>query len=216
VSPGVLLIKYQTLGVTFSRQELSVLKKINFIKFSERTPSTVSKKLTKPECAVLKILLDKRLIKIYKGGKYSKEGVYIIVDFVYPLMVVGAVPDYNSADGKLGGNSPKLLKSKVKLPDYQIITDKNTALSLSKKLEQEIKKGEVIGIKSFDGNFYVVRTKYYDEMSIKIEKCLMKEDLNLIQISDVLKLKTDACKAILKIMNDKGIIIESGTKYSLV
>ena len=70
-----------------SGEEFAVLRKLNLFKFEKRTPSNVYKTLNRKEREVLKDLIEKGFVNVYKKGKYAKTGVYSIQKDIYPQSI---------------------------------------------------------------------------------------------------------------------------------
>lgn len=66
-----------------TEKEKNVVRKLISIRFEQRVPSVVDKMLSKDEKEILGILAKKRLVWIFFGDKYGKEGVYNISDSAF-------------------------------------------------------------------------------------------------------------------------------------
>ena len=79
---GLGKIAQETAG-RLSEDEKNVIRKLLSIRFENRVPSVVDKMLSKEEKGVLGPLAKKRLVWIFFGDKYGKEGVYNISDSAF-------------------------------------------------------------------------------------------------------------------------------------
>ena len=192
-------------------EEIAVLYKLQSIKFSERTSANVAKQLNEKEKETLSALEKKGLINLFKGKKYP-NGVYNINDAVYPLLkntklesktesTKASVP---SASAPVCRDSLCALLMKQ---GYLVIRDTQEAKDLSEKLKAEMKSGLVIGIKGFDGVFYVVTKSYLSDVS-KIILDTLKEAADVKTITQNTKLETDAVSAVLHHLAESGDVIE--------
>ena len=182
-------------GNNVSPIEFALLKKLNSFKFEKRTPPNVNKTLTENEKRALESLIKKKIVTLYKGGKYKKTGVYSISQSIYPELI---------------GKTDQSKKNKSLLKnDYLIIDNKTEAQKLSAKLKEEIKSGEVRGTRGFDGKFYIATSDFYNKHRAAILKVLEKNKIaNLKQINTETKLNESACLVILRLLDEKGEIIE--------
>lgn len=179
-----------------SETEKEVLRKLLRIRFDKRNPPYVSKVLSQEEMEIIKVLEKKGHVNLFKGKKY-RLGVYNINDRTYPLLK-------NAPEQPKERHSD--LFSLLRTQGY-IIIDRKGAFELSQRLRQDMKTGSVIGIKGFDGRFYVVTKEYLEKASAAIASVL-KEDMDLASVSEASKLDADGCMAVLRLMAENGDIIE--------
>jgi len=98
--------------------------------------------------------------------------------------------------------------------DYAIIKSDEAARAFSREHAWEFKRGDLLGVKGFDGKYYVVRASLYSEVLAKIESELSKESLNSKELAERLKLPEELVKAVVEIAKEDGIIYEDrGGKY---
>jgi hypothetical protein len=178
-------------------EEMELLRKLNSIKFSERIPYAVNKKLSTREKEVLSKLIEKGAVQVYKGGKYSKTGVYEISNSVYTLLK-GKKPEAE------GGTAEEQLEKN----GYAIVEDERNAEELCKKLDREIRSGDIIGTRGFDKRFYVAKRSWFTSMFERVRQSMRKGANNIADISREVKIGEPACAVILEIMKDKGDAIE--------
>lgn len=190
----------------FGVEEMGLLRKLNSIKFSERIPYNVHKKLSSREREVLSRLISKGAVLVYKGGKYAKTGVYNIKNEVYNLL-------------KSGQSDAKELSSEEKLErdGYVIIEDAREAERICGEFDREIRAGNIIGTRGFDKRFYVASKSLFVALFDKVRPSMRKGANNIVDIGKELKINEAAVLVILEIMKDKGDAIEKrrGT-YELV
>lgn len=186
--------------------EKSVLKKLQGIRFENRTPANVSKMLSEQELAILQELTRKGFVNVFKGSKY-KDGVYNISDKVYQLMsqkgTDSKVPAQPQSPLPSGSGKLAVLNSR----GFIIIQDKQEAMSLSEQLGAEMKSGAVVGVKGFDGKFYIV-TRGYFMSSQSVINGVLKEEMDAALIASTAKLDPDGCLAVLRLLAENGEIIE--------
>lgn len=187
-----------------SEKEMAVLKKLLSIRFENRTPAHVSKAFSDSEREVLKILEQKNFVNLFKGRKYL-DGVYNVPDSTYSLVQKNdnAVKPVQVQVTTTNVNPIAALKSQ----GFVIFTDKREAFALSEKLSNEMKNGEVVGVKGFDGKFYVVTRECLTTIRSKITSVL-KKDMDVQSIADATKTDIDGCTAVLRLMAESGDLIE--------
>ncbi len=182
--------------------EKIVLKKLLSIRFDRRTPANVEKELTEAERYILKDLEKKGMVNVFKGRKYP-DGVYNIKDNIYPILKGNEPPKPEAkTEPQAQPDSPSLRNR-----GFLTLKDKGEAMRLSQKLNAEMKKGDVIGIKGFDGRFYVV-TREYLEKSEKAVNSVLKEGMDVQSIAEAAKMDPEGCSAVMKLMAEKGDVLE--------
>ncbi len=192
---GEVALPYEQKGL--GMEEMELLRKLNGIKFSERIPYNVNKKLSEREKEVLSKLIGKGAVMLYKGGKYSKTGVYEISNNVYALL--------KSQKSEAGEGTPE---EQLEKNGYAIVEDARDAEALCNKFEKEIRSGNIIGTRGFDKRFYVAKRSWFSGMIEKVRQSMKKGANNLADISRELKTGEPACAVVLEIMKDRGDAIE--------
>ena len=213
-----------------NEREKAVLRKLLSIRFEKRTPAYVKEELTPEELEVLSGLEGKGLVNVFRGSKY-KDGVYNIKDSIYPHLSgnegekartpepgsperenAGPVPAAQRGGGPVAAraapsagysDSFSLLTSR----GYLIVLDKNEARSLSERLNTEMKSGAVLGVKGFDGKFYIVTRSYFNSALAAIGP-IFKDEMDGPSIASAAKLDPEGCMAVLRLMAENGEIIE--------
>lgn len=196
-----------------SEQERLVLKKLLSIRFEKRVPAYVSKALAPPELETLRELERRGLVNVFRGSKYQ-DGVYNIKDSIYPMLSGQAqradAPTSEAANSKPNAGRPSSYSDSYSLLSsrgFLIVMDKNEARSLSERLNSEMKSGAVLGVKGFDGKFYIVTRSYFNSAVAAISP-ILKDDMDGPSIASAAKLDSEGCLAVLRLMAENGEIIE--------
>jgi len=191
--------------------ERAVLKKLLSIRFENRTPEHVAKALPEADLAVLRSLEAKGLVNVFRGNKY-KEGVYNISDSTYNL-VYPRQAGAGRQEGRQAGNEraahPSVSGTMGELHSrgFIIVQDKREAMALSELLGPKMKSGEILGVKGFDGKFYIVTKDYFSRAQEAVSSAL-KDDMDAPSIASATKLDSEGCVAVLRLMAEAGEIIE--------
>lgn len=185
-----------------SEKELIVLKKLLSIRFENRTPDHVSKSFSESEQEVLKTLEAKKFVNLFKGRKYV-NGVYNVPDSTYSLVQKN---DVQPPPIQVPITQPSAIVA-LKSQGFVIFTDKREALALSEKLSNEMRSGDVVGVKGFDGKFYVVTRECLTVIRGKIISVL-KKDMDVQSIATATKTDIDGCTAVLRLMAESGDLVE--------
>ncbi len=205
-----------------SQEEISVLRKLTAFRFESRIPYNVNKTLTDSEKKILEGLIRKEFVELYKGGKYSKTGVYNIPRSVYPLIREASIQApkaqaQNQVRPQIAQTQPqpqpfpgkKLtgMEMLVKF-GYAVIDNEMEAREISATLEKKIRAGDYLGVRAFNKKFYVAEKNFYISLSERIRRILAKKDANIEQMCTELKAPEDACTVAIRLMNNDSEVIE--------
>ncbi len=196
-------------GKGLTEEELKVLKKLNKIRFTERTPKKVKDVLTKEEWEVLKELLKKRVILKMVHGKYEKSGGVYSISREYYGMLKGV-------EKKKEKDEVDALVDVLKRDGFFSTKDQKIAEELAERLNTELELGEVAAVKSFDKTFYFVTNQALASVGDQIRKVLKSGPLTAEEIATKLKKDPTLVKAVLEILRESGEVIEKRKNvYSL-
>jgi hypothetical protein len=207
-----------------SNEERAVMKKLLAIRFENRTPAFVEKSLDETERATLQELAAKGLVSVFRGNKY-RDGVYSISDSAYALVYpkgearAGGGQDAAGASG--GGSPSRQYRTAPQEPPagasgaqaalgsrgFAIIQDRREAMMLSEQYQAQMKAGSVIGVKGFDGKFYIVTRDFFTRTQAAVGAAL-KEPMDAASIAAAVKADPEGCLAVLRLMAENGDIIE--------
>ncbi|MCD4740262.1 hypothetical protein K8R43_03665 [archaeon] len=168
--------------------ELDVLRKLNAIKFSERTKEAVDSKLTDSEKETLKQLIEKKIVSFYDKGKYTDRGVYSISRDYYYLITK---------------KPPKEMKC-----GFYVIDDSYRARELMEEFKPQIKSGDILSVRSFDKKYYFVSADVVNSTGSEIIAVLGEKDAGLEDLAKQLNVDKNLIKAVLEVLRESGDVIE--------
>ncbi|MFA6214335.1 MAG: hypothetical protein WC717_03590 [Candidatus Micrarchaeia archaeon] len=212
-----------------SEPERQLVKKLLAIRFEKRTPSDVDKTLTGAEKATLASLLDKKVVNIFRSGKYE-NGVYNVSDAIFgqtrdipaahPLDTAApqssAIPRQLPSSSAAGKAAPAKPSFDPLSKGYLVLDNEGDARQLSGAVAERIKAGEVAGLRSFDRKYYFIRKDFAMQHQPKIMSSLEKGDKTADELARVLGLPSEACLAILLHMAEEGELLEKNKgKFAL-
>jgi hypothetical protein len=193
-----------------TQEELEVLKKLDSIKYEERTPKEMEKRFSKREKEILENLIKKKVVEVRKSK--GKE-VYSIALSVYNRFLlrkkgirIGKKGEIVKVETK--NQETKDIISNLEKEGYIVVSTEEEANELSKILENDIRMGNVIGTRGFDKKYYVVISSFFVKESQKIIELLKNGEATLQEICQKLNFEEQKAKALLTILLEKGEIIE--------
>lgn len=180
---------------TVSEKELAVLKKLNEIKFAQRTKERVRAVLSDDGQKVLGKLVKKGAVQFYEGGKYKGHGVYSISRDYYSFLTAK----------KPAGN----IITKVFGQQHYMITDSmERAREVLSQLESEVKAGNVVSVRGFDKKFYITTREAMERVGSKIVAALESGEMPLAEIAKVCGDGEGLVKTAIEILRESGDVIE--------
>jgi len=175
--------------------EERVLKKLDSLGLAKRCPSYLKKVLSAEE--------EKMLQKLVKSGKIAyihnkkfHEGIYVI--------------ESRKKAAGAGAESSNALANALFANGYIVLDGSRDAKILSERLLKQ--KGSILGVRGFDGKYYVVTTGYLKKVANALAK--MGNEVTPDAVAAQFRFSIDGCKAVLKLLSEKGDYLEkSGDVY---
>jgi bifunctional DNA-binding transcriptional regulator/antitoxin component of YhaV-PrlF toxin-antitoxin module len=204
-------------NVEVTQEEIEVLKKLDTLRYSNRTPANVAKILNEGEKKVLQGLINKRIVWLF-----MKKGSYSISKDVYDKFLMrkgrGMAPQPKRADEheqlqqKPVPPPPKIEKNenviKLETDGYIVLPTESEASSLSLALEDSIRSGKVLGIRAFNKKFYIVLRSFFDKNSGKVIKELKDGPKKVDELVKSTGLDEDGIRAMLYLLSEQGDVSE--------
>ncbi len=198
--------------------EINVLKKLDTLRYADRTVANVSKLLNEGEKKTLQGLLDKKAVYLSKA-----KGSYGIVAAVYDKFLMRKKPGataqqpgrsrvFEQAPQKPVPPPPKIEKNEnviqLETDGYIVLPTETEASSLSLALEDSIRSGKVLGIRAFNKKFYVVLRAFFDKNSGKVIKELKEGPKKVDELVKTTGVKEDGIRAMLYLLSEQGDVSE--------
>lgn len=181
--------------------KIKLINKIKSKKLSDLVEGKFEETLSTKEVETLKQLLEEKRVIIFKLSDSYKKGVYKI----------------NSEENKeTVYDSEKFTTDKKHAPDYNLekdgflaTTNLERAKILSAEHKERIEDGELRGIKSFEGTYYLIDndllTNYTNKVINEFNKTQKIELVNLAQNLDA---SIELIKIVIEFLKEDGEIIE--------
>lgn len=209
----------------FSPEELGVLKKLDTLRYSDRTEENVEKKLSEAEMPVLKSLLGRKAVELFKSKKSGGILVYSIPKDVYDNFLMRKKPQrpaqyearqpaqepgaqraaFQALKESMPGNENV---KKMEEQGFVVLPTEAEASSLSLALEESIRQGLVLGTRAFNKKFYIVLRQFFDQYSGKVVECMRSGKSRTGEIAESAGLSEDAARAILYLLAENGDVSE--------
>ncbi|MEM3227564.1 MAG: hypothetical protein QXR58_02995 [Candidatus Micrarchaeaceae archaeon] len=214
--------------------ELEVLKKLDTLRYNDRTEEKVGKLLTSQEQKTLKSLIAKKAVSLYKkNGEPSYK--YSISKEVYDRFLFGKrdkqisqqvtsakdVDALKVEDIQEKGEEEEVkskqwaesldTKSYIDLLEkngYIVINNQAEAADISETLENSIRSGNVIGTRAFNKKYYIVLRSFVNRNATKIIKALDKKAMHVAEIAKSVGMDEDGVRSVLYMLSEFGDVSE--------
>ena len=208
-SPALVEGQYQP-----SQEELSVLRKLDTIRYENRTQESILKILNESERKVFQKLVANSAVGRFKG-KDGKDH-YSIPKSIYDRFLMRKRPPakeepYNFVVPKVAPQSGQDDSiADLQKNGFIVLQTEAEASKVSLLLEQSIRHGQVLGTRSFSKNreFYILSRTYFDKYAQSILKKLRERSYKLADISKELGMDEEGARGILCILSESGDVME--------
>jgi hypothetical protein len=204
-----------TRKLELSQDEIIVLKKLDTLRYSNRTSANVAKLLNESEKRTLQGLMSKKIVLQFMN---KKDSPYSIAKDAYDRFLMR-----NKVVVPVPVEPPKPVKQpmvhlqakvenenvlKLEVDGFIVLQTEQEASSLSLSLEDSIRSGKVLGIRAFNKKFYIVLRSFFEQNSGKIIKDLKAGPKSVTELEKSTSLDEDAIRAMLYLLSEQGDVSE--------
>lgn len=179
-----------------SEEEKELLIDLSLIRFEKRTLANVKKALSKKQLELLKSLMRRGYVSIFKKGKYKDRAVLNFSDRIFEMLK----------------HEKKMMDDREKEREKQKpFQSTKSFLTLNKSMQMEISelvaKG-YIAVLGMDEKLYVARANDFYAISNKIKAALKNEEKSVEGIARELGEDEESVNVAIKILWAKGELVE--------
>ncbi|MGD0729008.1 MAG: AbrB/MazE/SpoVT family DNA-binding domain-containing protein [Candidatus Micrarchaeaceae archaeon] len=220
-------------GMTIDPRELAVLKKLDTLRYNERTSTKVNTILNTSEKEILQTLIKKGMVSLFKkaGEKEMKYGIQKSVydNFLYRKNMANPQPSaaqpnqsksktqqIMQANTRIGGQ--RAWESKLNENDayvdileskgFVVLNNEAEASMVSSALEESIRQGLVVGTRAFNKKFYIGLRGFINKHAAKILKLIDQKNMDVEDIAKEMSLEEDGVRTILYVLSESGDVTE--------
>ncbi len=220
---------------TITGEELAVLKKLDSIRYGDRTKDRLKQALTPMEKKVLVGLIKKKYVEPYKkaGEQAFKYG---IPKKIYDAFLMGTrekgrtqvqqqqnvvvqVPVATTRPTQLIQREPKKWEKALsegnayldllETNGFLVVANQTEASAISSELEASIRTGQVIGTRAFNKKYYIALRAFVSRNSQRVLKAIGTKPTSVDEIAKTTEIDPDGVRAILYIMAENGDVAEA-------
>lgn len=207
-------------AIELTAAEIALLKKLDTIRYNDRTEANVSGILNSDEKKALQSLILKKAISLFKKDSTAR---YSITKSVYDKFLFGKREPAASAKNAISEEpnvkaTEKAWVAKLKEQNmyadlletkgYIVLSNEAEAAGLSSALEESIRMGLVVGTRAFNKKFYVALKGFVTQNAPAILRLIDKKSTDITAIAKKVGLDEDAARTILYLLAESGDVTE--------
>ncbi len=196
-----------------SDDEIAVLKKIDTIRYQNRTQENTLKILNEGEKKTLQRLMSDGFLARFKGQDGKEH--FSIPKNIYDRFLMRKKPvakgePYNFsvpvAPRQQQSDSEGI--AALEKNGFIVLQTEAEAGKISLDLEQSIRRGQVLGTRAFNKKFYIVLRQYFDRYSQPILKKLREKSCRASDLAKEIPMSEDGARSILYLLSENGDVSE--------
>lgn len=191
-----------------------ILSKLESKKLSDRVEGKFEGFLSKGEKKRFKELIKEGKIVPFKLSEKYKKAIYKtreeLEESRAQKKTKGALkPIEVSGEEESSEKKPEEAHYSLERDNFTVVSSEEEAKRLSYKLKDQIKNKEVLGTKSFDGNYFVIKSDLYEKYSPKVLNLIKNNSpAKLSELIESLDLNEELVKAVCEFLKEEGKITE--------
>ena len=207
--------------------ELALLKKLDTIRYGQRTKVMVDGVLNADEKVTLQRLLKKGFVTLFRKSN-ENEYKYGIEKSIYDKFLFGkrtypnkqgaaparqaqAMPQKPDVSQKQWAQGPGTGNEYVNMLEskgYLVLKSEAEAASVSAAMEMSIRQGLVLGTRGFDKKFYIALRDFISRSVPKLMKSIEKRSVGIEEIAKETGIDEEGARAVLNILAESGEVTE--------
>ena len=226
--------KYEPKGasrnISLEHEELALLKKLDMIRYNDRTIAKVGAVLNSSEKTVLQGLIKRGIITAFKKGN-DKDAKYSIQRSVYDTFLYGkrsqkaqvsadvqqvkariqstkSFSPTRAWEQRIAGNDSEPYLESLESNGFVVLNNEADASMVSAALEDSIRQGLVLGTRAFNKKFYICLRGFINKNASKILKSIDQKSTSISDIVEGTGIEEDGVRSILYVLSESGDVTE--------
>lgn len=201
-------------GGLLNEKEKTVVKKLLSVRFDSRTPQKMNGLLSKDEADTLESLMKRKIVHVFKEGKYSREGVYSVSDFAFHQARDEGHANLPPKRSQTPAPPSPAASSAVSSPEqlekfgWMVLETEAEAKNFSNAFPEKVRSGAVRGIRAFDRKYYFVTPQFVSLWERKLASALGKGEKTPEEIAGEIGLTPDGARCLLLHLCESGELLE--------
>ncbi|MGI0100569.1 MAG: hypothetical protein ACREBH_02520 [Candidatus Micrarchaeaceae archaeon] len=216
-------------GISLEPAELALLKKLDTLKYNDRTNVKVASIINSDEKDVLQALLKKGIVVPFRKGN-DKESRYSIQKRFYDTFLyrnrspepamqvqkakaqqVSTVPQKTQQkawEHMLASSDSAAYMEILESKGFLVLNNEVEASVVSAALEDSIRQGLVVGTRAFNKKFYICLRGFINRNAAKVLKAIDQKSVGVSDITGETGIEEDGVRTILYVLSESGDVTE--------
>src|SRR3989344_9532183 len=164
--------------------------------------------LSKDESSTLESLMKRKIVHLFKEGKYSHEGVYSVSDFAFHQSRGDDNREKQPISQRTAAPVPISSPEHLEKFGWMVLETDSDARNFSNAFPEKIRSGAVKGIRAFDRKFYFVTPQFVMLWEKKINSALGKGEKTAEEMANEIGLTAEGARCLLLHLCEAGELLE--------
>ena len=202
--------------IMLSQDEINVLKKMDELRYNERTKENVNKRLDQEGRRILQELENKKVVNLFSKGNSE---LYSISNDIYnrflmrkqPKQEKGAEKIEKREKNEISNLIPRIDDENVRTLEkdgFVVLSSESEASLLSTKLEESIRRGFVLGTRAFNKKYYIALRSFIEKNGPKLVAKMKEGKSKIDDLASAAGISEDGARAVLYFLAESGEVSE--------
>ncbi len=199
-----------------SQDEINVLKKMDELRYNERTRENVNNKLNQDEREILHELEKRKVVNLFSKGNSE---LYSISNDIYNRFLMRKQQKQEKSAEKTERREKNEISNLIsKIDDenvrtlekegFVVIGSESEASLLSAKLEESIRRGFVLGTRAFNKRYYIALRSFIERNEPKLVAKMKEGKTKLDDLAGAVGISEEGARAVLYFLAESGEVSE--------
>ncbi len=202
--------------IMLSQEEINVLKKMDELRYNERTRENVNRRLNQDERKILQELEEKKVVNLFSKGNSE---LYSISNDIYNKFLMRKQQKQERALEKVEKRERNEISNLISNIDddnvralekdgFVVLGSESEASLLSTKLEESIRRGFVLGTRAFNKKYYIALRSFIEKNGPKLVAKMREGKTRIEDLSRDAGISEEGARAVLYFLAESGEVSE--------
>ncbi|MCL4375496.1 hypothetical protein M1394_01710 [Candidatus Marsarchaeota archaeon] len=202
--------------IMLSQEEINVLKKMDELRYNERTRENVNRRLNQDERKILHELEEKKVVNLFSKGNSE---LYSISNDIYNKFLMRKQQKQERALEKVEKRERNEISNLISNIDddnvralekdgFVVLGSESEASLLSTKLEESIRRGFVLGTRAFNKKYYIALRSFIEKNGPKLVAKMREGKTRIEDLSRDAGISEEGARAVLYFLAESGEVSE--------
>ncbi len=202
--------------IMLSQEEINVLKKMDELRYNERTKENVNRRLNQDERRILQELEGKKVVNLFSKGNFE---LYSISNDIYNKFLMRKQQKQERALERVEKRERNEISNLISNIDddnvralekdgFVVLGSESEASLLSTKLEESIRRGFVLGTRAFDKKYYIALRSFIEKNGPRLVAKMREGKTRIEDLSRDAGISEEGARAVLYFLAESGEVSE--------